>query len=185
MSNLRGSCKIGYMDSLFDAIDVIVNIKPNMTIDTYTGEVQDRRLWSTSVYRTLNGDSRDRLCEYLEQTTNRLLSFIELHEEYCYLCVAKISGYQNGLRQIMRTYDDEGVSFKLSALIDRLDKVRFAFPSTKTTVHSTENTHYPTDRPTGLSYKTDSPRVVSYQVVDVSKNESRLEVPDPASVHFT
>lgn len=109
---------------LFQSIDVISRVTPNETLDSYTGNVQDRRLWSTSLYRKVTGDSRVRLCAYLEDVTHHLLAIIAVNEDMADECMKRIPALQRGLRQLIRNYDDMHFTDRVSVLIQALSDAR-------------------------------------------------------------
>lgn len=102
-------------------IDRISYLKEGETIDSFGGSVQNKSSWSTTFYRTLYGDSRIRVCQYIEGIVNQLIAIIisdkTLREDY----IEKITPLQSGLRVLIRTYSDDLVSDLITPLIAELD----------------------------------------------------------------
>lgn len=110
-------------------IDAISHLKEGETIDSFDGSVQNKAYWSTTFYRTLYGDSRKRVCQYIDGIVNQLITIIisdkTLREEY----IQKVIPLQSGLRILVSTYSDDFVEDHINPLIAELDLIQTRFKS--------------------------------------------------------
>lgn len=107
-------------NELRSAIDTIINLKDGETLDSFTGEVQNKSYWSTSFYRTLYGDSRKRLCNYLDGVINQLLAVMTSDKISKEIYMDKLNDIQRGLLTLITTYSDDEITTNIQKLIEKI-----------------------------------------------------------------
>lgn len=109
---------------LHNAVDLISKLKEGETIDSYNGEIQNKSYWSTTFYRTLYGDSRIRMCQYVQGIVNQLITIVVSDKTLREEIMSKIIPLQSGLRILINTYHDDLVRDNIQPLISELDILR-------------------------------------------------------------
>lgn len=115
------------LKELRNSINLISKLKEGETIDSYNGDIQNKSYWSTTFYRTIYGDSRNRMCQYLKGIIDQIIAVIHSDKKLREEMLELIDPIIKGLLVLIATYNDELVTKFITNLISELNRTKAKF----------------------------------------------------------